>query len=540
MKNTFKKYLSFLLALTIVLTPTTKVFAEKENENELVTKENMEAVKKQLKKEEKAKDEAKTKPEEIKKEEEKPEIIPTTLILGKNTTSVHQMKKWAISKKAAPIFIELAPVFYNVSIKYGVDPAVTYVQSAKETNFMKFTGVVTEDYHNPCGLKITQGGGDTDILAHKKFESWEEGITAQVHHLALYAGQKGFPKKDTPDPRHFPSLLGKAKYVEDLGAKWAPSPYYGVDIVKMMDILHTYPFSVSTRLSGKDRYETSDKIRAAAGKDSSSIAVIANGNNYSDTLVASSLANKVDGGLYITPKDFNKNLIDMVNNKKFSKVYIVGGEKSISGMYERFLRENCKDVTRISGKDRYQSAYEIAKLQQNSDTAVLVNGNEYSDTLSIAPVASGKSMPLLLTDGKVIDANSLNLLKKMNKIYIAGGESRVPENLIKELEKNGVKIERISGKNRYETSMTIANKFFPESNAAIFASGEKFVDAITGVSLANKMDGPIFLCKGNKPSDEQLNYMKNNNTEFVYILGGTNSISKDFEDYIKSYLDFHL
>lgn len=519
MKNIFKKYVSFLLALIIVFSPITKVFAEEENTSQLSAKENV--------------DSSKIETEKV------PEIVPTTLILNKNTTSVHQMKKWAISKKAAPIFVELAPVFYDISIKNGVDPAVTYTQSAKETNYMKFTGVVTADYHNPCGLKITQGGGDTDIQAHKKFASWEEGITAQVHHLALYAGQKGFPKKDTPDPRHFSFLFGKAKYVEDLGSNWAPSPTYGVDIVNMMDILHSYPFSVSTRLSGKDRYETSDKIRAASGKDGSSIAVITNGNNYSDTLVASSLANKVNAGLYITPKDFNENLINMVNKKKFSKVYIVGGERSIPGMYERFLRQNCNEVIRINGKDRYQSAYEIAKLQ-NNNTAILVNGNEYSDTLSIAPVASANKMPLLLTDGKNIDSNSLSLLKKMDKIYVTGGKSKIPENLLKVFENNNIKVERISGKDRYETSMIIANKFFPNSSASIFASGDKFVDAITGVALSNKMDGPIFLCKGNEPNKEQLDYMKKNKTEFVYILGGTRSIPQNFEDYIKSYLDFYL
>ena len=173
-------------------------------------------------------------------------LIPNTVgakeeemekILKHPTVSLNQMRSWASEKRpsANPEFINQARTFYDNSVRVGVNPAVTYAQSAKETNFFKFTGVLTIDFKNPCGMKISAGGGDKDPNAHQRFESWDQGIQAQVDHLALYAGHPDYPKAVTPDPRHFGWIKGKAKYVEELGGNWAPSPTYGEEIVDLMN-----------------------------------------------------------------------------------------------------------------------------------------------------------------------------------------------------------------------------------------------------------------------------------------------------------------
>lgn len=172
-----------------------------------------------------------------------------TPIIGKPTTAIKQMQAWARSKNAHQDFIDLAKMFYDISTKTGIDPAVVYTQSAKETAYMKFGGVLDISFKNPCGLKTTQGGGNYDPDAHKRFKSWQEGVQAQVDHLALYAGMAGYPKKDSPDPRHFPAIVGTAKNVEDLGGRWAPSKTYGEDIVKMMQNLYTFEGGVEKEFS---------------------------------------------------------------------------------------------------------------------------------------------------------------------------------------------------------------------------------------------------------------------------------------------------
>lgn len=158
-----------------------------------------------------------------------------TSIISSPRATVEQAKAWARSKGASDTFISLADIVWRIAPQSGVDPTVVYCQSAKETGFGRFGGVLDETFKNPCGLKKSDGGSDTDKDAHQRFATWDEGIQAQVDHLALYAGAEGYPKENTPDPRHFASIFGIAKSVEALGGKWAGSPTYGNDIVKMMN-----------------------------------------------------------------------------------------------------------------------------------------------------------------------------------------------------------------------------------------------------------------------------------------------------------------
>ena len=153
-----------------------------------------------------------------------------TQILSKPTVSIEQMKTWAKSKNDNAEFINLSELYYKLSVERGINPAVSYAQFAHETGFLykvKSAAGLDASYHNPCGLKVPQGGGDYDKNAHMRFKTWHDGISAHLDHLALYAGAKGYPRENTLDPRHFPYLLGTAKTVEELSGKWAPSQSYG-------------------------------------------------------------------------------------------------------------------------------------------------------------------------------------------------------------------------------------------------------------------------------------------------------------------------
>ncbi|WP_131005407.1 cell wall-binding repeat-containing protein [Clostridioides difficile] len=156
-----------------------------------------------------------------------------TSILGQPTASLEACLKWAKSKKANDLFIELIPILYDTAVQEGVNPVLAVAQSAKETGFCNFGGVLDASFKNPCGLKTSVGGSDTDKNAHSRFDTWEEGILAQIQHLCLYAGQDGYPLSNPVDPRHEKSLFGKAKTVESLSNNWAGGQY-GQDLVRMM------------------------------------------------------------------------------------------------------------------------------------------------------------------------------------------------------------------------------------------------------------------------------------------------------------------
>ncbi|MFW5433689.1 N-acetylmuramoyl-L-alanine amidase [Paenibacillus apiarius] len=172
-----------------------------------------------------------------KQSQQPPASAGGTRILSAASATVEQAKAWARSNKAPSEFVTLADLYWQLApTRGGVDPAVAYVQFAHETGYLyrdgKSAAGIDASYHNPCGLKITAGGGDYQASAHKRFKDWQEGIAAHLDHLALYAGAAGYPKADTPDPRHFQYLRGTAKTLEELGAKWAPSSTYGQRLVE--------------------------------------------------------------------------------------------------------------------------------------------------------------------------------------------------------------------------------------------------------------------------------------------------------------------
>jgi glucan-binding YG repeat protein len=162
-------------------------------------------------------------------------------IISNSGVTEKQAEKWAQSKGATETFINLADLYFKYYKDHGqVNPAIAYVQAAKETGFGKFGGVLDESYHNPCGLKNAEGGSDTDPNAHEKFDNWDEGVQAHLDHLALYAGAEGYPKDDSYDPRQFTTIKGTATTMSSLGAKWAPSSTYGDELISLYEDLLDY------------------------------------------------------------------------------------------------------------------------------------------------------------------------------------------------------------------------------------------------------------------------------------------------------------
>jgi hypothetical protein len=154
-----------------------------------------------------------------------------TLIEGHTFTTVATAERWAENQGATARFVQNAAIFFEVAAERGIRPEVAYAQSALETAYGRFGGVIDASFRNSCGLKTTTGGDNDDPNAHQRFSTWRRGITACIDHLALYAGAAGYPRAVTPDPRHFSFLYATAPTVERLGGRWAPSPDYGRNIV---------------------------------------------------------------------------------------------------------------------------------------------------------------------------------------------------------------------------------------------------------------------------------------------------------------------
>jgi putative cell wall-binding protein len=97
---------------------------------------------------------------------------------------------------------------------------------------------------------------------------------------------------------------------------------------------------------------------------------------------------------------------------------------------------------------------------------------------------------------------------------------------------------RIQGKDRYETSANIAEKFQEgKLDNVIITSGLNFPDALSGSALTRNLNAPILLVGENvSKSTSTINYIKNhlNKEGNIYVLGGKGAVGEDFEKYFKS------
>ncbi len=91
---------------------------------------------------------------------------------------------------------------------------------------------------------------------------------------------------------------------------------------------------------------------------------------------------------------------------------------------------------------------------------MLVNDNSLADALSATPFAKAKGAPILLTESDKLDDRTEKEIKRLGAkdIYLIGGTAVLNKDIENKLKGNGLNVERINGKDRYETSLILANK----------------------------------------------------------------------------------
>ena len=197
------------------------------------------------------------------------------------------------------------------------------------------------------------------------------------------------------------------------------------------------------------------------------------------------------------------------------------------------------EITRLEGKDRYETAIQISKEGWNkSDYVVIARGSDFPDALSAAPLAKLYNAPILLSDTNTFLPSLQAELKRLSpkKVFIVGGTGVVSYNVekgIRSLTSNGIVVERIYGKDRYETALAVAEKM-GGSKELVIATGKNYPDALSIASFAASNSIPIMLTDNTSLYKGALDYIKKYGVNKVYILGGTGVISDKIEQTIKN------
>ena len=190
---------------------------------------------------------------------------------------------------------------------------------------------------------------------------------------------------------------------------------------------------------------------------------------------------------------------------------------------------------RLSGSNRYATAVDISKNTfESANTVVIASGEDYADALAGVPYAKSIGAPILLTTKNKLPAETLAEIKGIGakKAVILGGKGAVSDSVKKELEKAGLKTERISGSSRYATAANIAEKTNSAPDEVFFVVGTSYADALSISSVAAIKNAPVIYI--NKDGDinadtaKYLAKLKAKNCVYnTYFIGGKGAISDE-------------
>lgn len=200
--------------------------------------------------------------------------------------------------------------------------------------------------------------------------------------------------------------------------------------------------------------------------------------------------------------------------------------------------------TRLEGADRYSTAIEVSKEKfdpQEASTVVIVGGEALMDGLSAVPLASVKNAPILLSHPKSgLNDATLNEISRACKglnrktVYVVGGENSVPEKAVKQLEdKFGAVVMRVSGSDRYDTSLEVARrlKYDGNTNETVYlAGGEGAADAMSVSPVAadvkdNEVSPVLVVPKDSVKRTTRDFITKTGEFTNGYIIGGESTVS---------------
>lgn len=205
--------------------------------------------------------------------------------------------------------------------------------------------------------------------------------------------------------------------------------------------------------------------------------------------------------------------------------------------------ESLTKITRLGGSDRFETASKIAETgwPDGANNVVIASATSFVDALAAVPLAGALNAPILLVSGSNLNATVRTRLKELSpdKAYIIGGTSAVRSGIQNDIGRLNIDTERISGSDRYETAVRIAQKLeqlrSTPAGTAFFAYAYNYPDALAVSSIAALSGAPILYAPSSgNISTATARYLRQSGVRTVTVLGGTKAIGSSVVESIKN------
>ncbi len=278
------------------------------------------------------------------------------------------------------------------------------------------------------------------------------------------------------------------------------------------------------RLAGVNRYSTAVEISEFHFPSGAATVFVATGTAFPDGLAGAAVAGLLDAPLLLTdPNNLPPETEAEIERLNPDNIVILGGASAVSQGVEDELAL-IATVTRLAGSNRYLTAVEVSQYGYpgTATTVVVATGTGFADALAGGPAAVALGGPLLLTQPDVLPTAVATEIARLapDQIILLGGTGAVSAEVETSLE-GFAEVTRISGADRYLTSVEIAQLAFPSADRVYVATGLNFPDALAGAAAAAGYGAPILLTATNSVTDAVRTEVAQFAPAEVVILGGT-------------------
>lgn len=287
------------------------------------------------------------------------------------------------------------------------------------------------------------------------------------------------------------------------------------------------------RISGNNRISTAINL-SRNYFDHANTLVLINSKEYPDSLTAAPLAKALKAPILLNDSNrLDTQVKNEIRRLGVKKVILVGGNNSLAIGIEKDLKIMNLELSRIAGKDRYDTsarlAKQLVKLTGYSDRAIVASGENFPDALTASSIAAKDDLPVLLVKSTSIPYYIDEVMKDMGikKTILVGGNKSIGKNIESELRAEY----RIAGKNRYETANLVREYGYKKPKKIFLTTGESFADALVSSALAAMENAPIQLLNPKNNSDNYIDFTSRENIEDIIVLGGEKSIPEHIVDF---------
>ena len=264
-----------------------------------------------------------------------------------------------------------------------------------------------------------------------------------------------------------------------------------VDIYNTGDIVREGDYAVTSVEISKATYSNAES------------AIITGPGGTPDTLSSAPLSGFLKAPILVTDKNKLRGEVkDEIQRLGVKNIYITSGTNIVGQPVREELKSLGYSITDLSSRDRYHTAENVAEfILKNSnegdvDKTILINGKNYADAPSISAFAYREKAPILLTNGNILRKETLDIIKNKENLLIVGGDNSVPKCMEDRLNDYYIKVGRLHGDNRYETSQQIVSGLFFDNRKLLVTGGKDDMAAgIIAAGYCSENRRPLLMIK---------------------------------------------